>query len=101
MILLDKIRCGLLNEVSDIVWVDNFLFFESPKKLKLKLWVKGSGKNVIVVDHHIAHLASCFYASDFDESAVVSIDGKGDNSSCKIAYGQDTKLIELSSVPME
>jgi len=30
------------------------------------------------VEHHIAHLASSFYVSPFDEAAVVSVDGFGD-----------------------
>ena len=30
------------------------------------------------IEHHLAHLASAFYASPFDEAAVASIDGFGD-----------------------
>src|SRR6185369_951388 len=33
------------------------------------------------VEHHHAHLASAFFASPFEESAIVSIDGFGDFSS--------------------
>jgi carbamoyltransferase len=33
------------------------------------------------VEHHLAHLASAFHVSPFDQSAVVSIDGFGDFSS--------------------
>jgi len=33
------------------------------------------------VEHHRAHLASAFFASPFEEAAVVSVDGFGDFSS--------------------
>jgi carbamoyltransferase len=33
------------------------------------------------IEHHACHMASAFYASPFDEAAVVSIDGFGDFSS--------------------
>ena len=33
------------------------------------------------IDHHLAHLASAFYPSPYEESAVVSVDGFGDFSS--------------------
>ncbi|PYR33076.1 MAG: carbamoyltransferase [Acidobacteria bacterium] len=39
------------------------------------------------VEHHRAHLASAFFASPFDEAAVVSIDGFGDFSSVMWGVG--------------
>ena len=42
--------------------------------------------SVHFVEHHMAHLASAFYVSPFDESSVVSIDGFGDFAST--AWGQ-------------
>jgi carbamoyltransferase len=40
------------------------------------------------VEHHRAHLASAFFASPFDEAAVVSIDGFGDFSSVMWGVGR-------------
>src|SRR5437773_5461405 len=40
------------------------------------------------VEHHRAHLASAFFASPFDEAAVVSIDGFGDFSSVMWGAGR-------------
>ena len=37
------------------------------------------------IEHHKAHLASAFYASEFNKAAVISVDGFGDFSS--VAYG--------------
>jgi carbamoyltransferase len=44
------------------------------------------------VEHHRSHLASAFYASPFQESNIVSIDGFGDFASAAWGYGNSTNL---------
>lgn len=44
------------------------------------------------VEHHPAHLASAFYASGFDESAVCAIDGFGDFVSTSWGHGSGSDL---------
>ena len=44
------------------------------------------------VEHHRAHLASAFFASPFDEAAVVSIDGFGDFSSVMWGVGRGNQI---------
>jgi carbamoyltransferase len=46
------------------------------------------------VEHHRAHLASAFFASPFEEAAVVSVDGFGDFSSIMwgVGKGNDLKI---------
>jgi len=44
------------------------------------------------VEHHRAHLASAFFASPFDEAAVVSIDGFGDFSSAMWGVGRGNRI---------
>ena len=44
------------------------------------------------VEHHRAHLASAFFASPFDEAAVVSIDGFGDFSSVMWGVGRGNRI---------
>jgi carbamoyltransferase len=39
------------------------------------------------IEHHLAHLASAFYVSPFDEAAVVSVDGFGDFASAAWGIG--------------
>lgn len=50
------------------------------------------------VPHHQAHLASAFYPSGFESSALVSIDGFGDFSSGCWGFGQDTNIEVKSEV---
>jgi carbamoyltransferase len=44
------------------------------------------------IEHHLAHLASAFYASPFREAAVVSVDGFGDFASAAWGAGSGTEL---------
>ena len=44
------------------------------------------------VEHHRAHLASAFFASEFYRSAVVSVDGFGDFASSAWAFGDGSNL---------
>ena len=44
------------------------------------------------VEHHLAHLASAFLVSPFDEAAVVSVDGFGDFASAAWGAGRGTRI---------
>ena len=44
------------------------------------------------VEHHLAHLASCFFVSPFDRAVAVSIDGFGDFSSAAWGVGENNGL---------
>jgi len=44
------------------------------------------------VEHHLAHLASAFLVSPFDESAVVSVDGFGDFASAAWGFGSGNDI---------
>ena len=50
------------------------------------------------VEHHRAHLASAFFASPFDEAAVISIDGSGDFTTTMIGIGKGNKIEILNSI---
>lgn len=50
------------------------------------------------VEHHRAHLASAFFASPFEEAAVVSVDGFGDYSSVQWGIGRGNRIELLGSV---
>ena len=44
------------------------------------------------VEHHLAHISSAFFASPFDESAIVSVDGCGDFVSTMWGTGRGGRL---------
>lgn len=51
------------------------------------------------VEHHRAHLASAFFASPFEESAVLSLDGFGDFVSTMWGTGRNTQISVAGTVP--
>lgn len=60
---------------------------------------KGSLKaQVCHVEHHRSHLASAFFASPFEEAAILSIDGFGDFSSTMIAKGKGNQIEVIDNV---
>ncbi|MBS1665961.1 MAG: carbamoyltransferase [Bacteroidetes bacterium] len=50
------------------------------------------------VEHHRSHLGSAFFASPFDEAAILSIDGSGDFTTTMTAVGKGNKIEVLESV---
>jgi carbamoyltransferase len=50
------------------------------------------------VEHHRSHLASAFFASPFDEAALLSIDGSGDFTTTMIGIGRGNKIEVLDSI---
>ena len=53
---------------------------------------------IVNVEHHRSHLASAFFASPFEEAAILSIDGSGDFSTTMTAIGSGNELQVLDSV---
>lgn len=50
------------------------------------------------VEHHRSHLASAFFASPFNEAALLSIDGSGDFTTTMIGIGRGDKIEVIDSV---
>jgi len=50
------------------------------------------------VEHHLAHIASSYYASDFDQAAGFSYDGSGDFTSAMFARCEGNKIEILDRV---
>jgi carbamoyltransferase len=64
----------------------------------LETYVKfhfGFCPKVKIVDHHMAHAASVFYTSTFDESMIITADLTGDGKSTTLCYGFDDKISVL------
>src|SRR3982751_4682877 len=50
------------------------------------------GPQVHHIEHHLAHLASAFLVSPFEEAACISIDGFGDFASTTFGFGSGNDL---------
>ena len=53
------------------------------------------------VRHHVAHAASSFRASGFDECAIVVIDNRGEDCSAILARGHPDGIDVLETIPVE
>lgn len=51
------------------------------------------------VDHHVAHAASAYYVSPFQEAAILAIDGTGEKETAIGYYGKGNRLEQVLAVP--
>jgi len=71
-----------------------------PKWLHKRLWIKNEIKNhlkdfkgnIIFPEHHMSHAAYAFYTSEFDESAILTIDGVGEWSTASFGIAKNNKI---------
>ena len=71
-----------------------------PKWLHKRLWIKneiknhlkGFNGNIIFPEHHMSHAAYAFYTSQFDESAILTIDGVGEWSTTSFGIAKNNKI---------
>jgi carbamoyltransferase len=50
------------------------------------------------LEHHLAHMASAFLVSPFENAAVLSIDGFGDFCSTMLGYGSGSAIEKIDSI---
>jgi carbamoyltransferase len=55
-------------------------------------------RRVRFVNHHLAHAASAFFASPFDEAAILTVDRRGERTSAMLAHGTGTTITPLARV---
>jgi carbamoyltransferase len=62
---------------------------------------KHKSKKIIFVDHHQSHLANGYFSSKFKDSALLSIDGYGENSTIVIGHAikNDIKIKQKQVFP--
>ncbi|HEY7690905.1 MAG TPA: carbamoyltransferase C-terminal domain-containing protein [Gaiellaceae bacterium] len=56
------------------------------------------GARIHHVEHHRAHVASAFFASPFEDAAILSVDGFGDFASTMLAEGRGSSFTVLERV---
>lgn len=64
---------------------------------ELNLNGRGNPK-LVFIRHHIAHAASTYFSSSFDESAVLTIDGSGELDCTMFAHGKGNKIKIIKTV---
>ena len=60
--------------------------------------VLGETPRLLGTHHHMAHAASCFYPSPFDEAAILTIDGVGEWATCTLGFGSGSNIELLKEI---
>ncbi|MBX7165039.1 MAG: carbamoyltransferase [Pirellulales bacterium] len=60
--------------------------------------VLGLRPKLLVTHHHMAHAASCFYPSPYEEAAILTIDGVGEWATCTLGHGQGNQIELLKEI---
>ena len=87
---------GLIPFIKSIpIWLKEKLFlrkliYDNLKKIDPTL--KKKDLNLLFTEHHISHAASSFYPSNFNESAILTIDGVGEWCTASICKGEDKQI---------
>src|SRR4029078_10318703 len=50
------------------------------------------------IEHHLAHAASAFFGSRFDEAAILSVDGAGEWATTLFAHGVGKRIHKLKEI---
>ena len=58
----------------------------------------GTELPLVFVDHHLAHAASAFFPSRFEEAAILTVDGYGERASTLLAHGRGAEITPLRTV---
>lgn len=52
------------------------------------------------VPHHLAHAASAYYPSTYEQAGILVIDGIGEDATALLAYGEGPRIETLQRIPM-
>ena len=70
----------------------------SLKKLLIQKYNFNKKIKIHYIDHHLSHIASAYYASDFKKCLAISIDGFGDFASINLAKCNNKKITVFKKI---
>jgi len=76
------------------LWIKEKLFQKRLLRDELRLFAPGVDweSRLLFAAHHASHAASAYYASPFDEAAVLTMDGVGEWATTSVAHGRGAAL---------
>ena len=92
---------GLISFLKAIpIWVNEKLFLKKLIFDGLKDVESYNKKrvNLLFSDHHLSHVASTYYASPFDNAAILTIDGVGEWCTASISHGKGKEITVLKEM---
>ena len=94
---LDNIDLLVSDIIREPVWNRSGPSYNVTEFDYIKSKLKISEKKIIQINHHLAHAASAYYTSGFDDSAILIVDGNGtdlESNSFFIGKNKKIKLID-------
>ena len=81
-------------------WINEKIFFKSLLKKNLKEIGEIDYKKtpLLFTEHHIGHAASAFYPSEFQDAAILVVDGVGEWATITISKGEGKKIEILKEI---
>jgi carbamoyltransferase len=82
------------------VWLKEKLFLKDllMKKVRARGSRRDVNKRLLFSEHHLSHAASAFFASPFEEAAVLTMDGVGEWATTSLAHGKGNELEVLREI---
>jgi carbamoyltransferase len=77
------------------VWLQKKLHL--PREIRRGLGQRFRGK-ILFPDHHQSHAASAFFASPYQEAAILTLDGVGEWSTTTVGQGKDNRIELLQQI---
>ncbi len=68
------------------------------KSIRAELPGLRTGCEILFTEHHLAHAASAFYPSPFDEAAILTVDGVGEWATTTLGRGQGKEIQVLEEL---
>jgi len=65
-----------------------------------RIHLKGKEMPITFINHHDAHAANAFFMSPYNEAAILTVDGRGENDTCLFAKGKGNQISRIKSVTM-
>lgn len=82
------------------IWLKEKMFLKKLIKDELKEVEEYKKKNLKLLfpEHHLSHAASAFYPSNFEESAILTLDGVGEWATASISHGKGNEITILKEL---
>jgi carbamoyltransferase len=82
------------------VWLKQKIFFKRLLHEGLKQLDGYNKKKIklLFTEHHLSHAASAFFASNFTQAAILTIDGVGEWATASICKGEGNKITKLKEL---
>ena len=76
------------------IWIEEKLFCKRMLKRELRKLGKFDEQHckLLFSEHHLSHAASAFFGSDFQEAAIITVDGVGEWNPLSIAHGKAIQI---------